>query len=147
MGGIELAAVDLVAARGRDPVAVTRLYQVHAPALLRFFTAAVGGRRAAEDLTGTTLTAAIQALPGFRGELGQLGAGGAWESRRCPGSSANVRVPARGSRAGPFVRGRLPGNPAAPRPTDGGGVSVPIDDRDRVESVSALPRRTPGVLP
>jgi RNA polymerase sigma factor (sigma-70 family) len=37
------------------------------------FTSAVGDRRAAEDLTGTTLAAAVEALPGFRGELGQLG--------------------------------------------------------------------------
>jgi RNA polymerase sigma-70 factor (ECF subfamily) len=73
VGGIELAAADLVAARRRDSAAVTRLYQAYAPALLRFFTAAVGDRRAAEDLTGTTLAAAVEALPGFRGELGQLG--------------------------------------------------------------------------
>jgi RNA polymerase sigma-70 factor, ECF subfamily len=73
VGGVELAAADLVAARGRDPAAVTRLYQAYAPALLRYFTAAVGDRRAAEDLTGTTLAAAVEALPGFRGEINKLG--------------------------------------------------------------------------
>jgi RNA polymerase sigma-70 factor, ECF subfamily len=73
VGGVELAAADLLAARRRDPAAVTRIYQAHAPALLRFFVAAVGDRRAAEDLTGTTLAAAVEALPGFRGEVDQLG--------------------------------------------------------------------------
>jgi RNA polymerase sigma-70 factor, ECF subfamily len=73
VGGVELATADLVAARRRDPAAVTRIYQAYAPALLRFFTAAVGDRRAAEDLTGMTLAAAVEALPAFRGEVDQLG--------------------------------------------------------------------------
>jgi hypothetical protein len=34
-----------------------------------------------------------------------------------------------------------------PSAAHGGGVFVPIDDRDRVESVSALPRRLPAALP
>jgi RNA polymerase sigma-70 factor, ECF subfamily len=72
VGGVELAAADLAAARRRHLAGVMRLYQAYAPALLRFFTAAVGDRRAAEDLTGTTLAAAVEALPGFRGELHQL---------------------------------------------------------------------------
>jgi RNA polymerase sigma-70 factor (ECF subfamily) len=71
--GIELTAADLVAARRRDPAAVTRIYQAYAPALLRFFVAAVGDRHAAEDLTGTVFTAAIESLPGFRGEINKLG--------------------------------------------------------------------------
>jgi RNA polymerase sigma-70 factor (ECF subfamily) len=71
--GIELTAADLVAARRRDPAAVTRIYQAYAPALLRFFVAAVGDRHAAEDLTGNVLTDAIASLPGFRGEAGKLG--------------------------------------------------------------------------
>ena len=71
--GIELTAADLVAARRRDPAAVTRIYQAYAPALLRFFAAAVGDRHAAEDLTGTVFTDAITSLPGFRGEITKLG--------------------------------------------------------------------------
>jgi RNA polymerase sigma-70 factor (ECF subfamily) len=73
VGGVELSAADLVAARRRDPAAVARIYRAYAPALLRFFTAAVGDRRAAEDLTGTVLAAAIEDLPGFRGEVTKLG--------------------------------------------------------------------------
>ena len=72
-GGIELGPADLVAARRRDPAAVTRIYQAYAPALLRFFVAAVGDRHAAEDLTGTVFAAAIEDLPGFRGEITKLG--------------------------------------------------------------------------
>jgi DNA-directed RNA polymerase specialized sigma24 family protein len=71
--GIELTAADLAAARRRDPAAVTRIYQAYAPALLRFFVAAVGDRHAAEDLTGTVFIAAIESLPGFRGEINKLG--------------------------------------------------------------------------
>src|SRR4029453_17391602 len=44
-----------------------------APALLRFFVAAGGARHAAEDLTGTVFIAAIEDLPGFRGEINKLG--------------------------------------------------------------------------
>jgi RNA polymerase sigma-70 factor, ECF subfamily len=72
-GGIELGPADLVAARRRDPQAVTRIYQAFAPSLLRFFVAAVGDRHAAEDLTGTVFAAAIEDLPGFRGEITKLG--------------------------------------------------------------------------
>ncbi len=72
-GGIELGPADLVAARRRDPQAVTRIYQAFAPSLLRFFVAAVGDRHAAEDLTGTVFAAAIEDLPGFRGEVTKLG--------------------------------------------------------------------------
>src|SRR4029450_1131798 len=71
--GIELTAADLVAARRRDPAAGDRIYQAYAPALLRFFVAAVGDRHAAEDLTGTVFIAAIEDLPGFRGEITKLG--------------------------------------------------------------------------
>jgi RNA polymerase sigma-70 factor, ECF subfamily len=71
--GIELTAADLVAARRRDPAAVARIYQAYAPALLRFFVAAVGDRHAAEDLTGNVFTDAIASLPGFRGEINKLG--------------------------------------------------------------------------
>jgi RNA polymerase sigma-70 factor (ECF subfamily) len=73
VGGVELSAADLAAARRRDPAAVTRIYQAYTPALLRFFVAAVGDRRAAEDLTGTVFAAAVEALPGFRGEVTKLG--------------------------------------------------------------------------
>jgi RNA polymerase sigma-70 factor, ECF subfamily len=73
VGGVELSGADLAAARRRDPEAVSRIYQAFAPSLLRFFVAAVGDRRAAEDLTGTVLAAAIEDLPGFRGEVTKLG--------------------------------------------------------------------------
>ncbi len=73
VGGITLAPSDLVAARRRDPQALMRIYQAYAPPLLRFFVAAVGDRHAAEDLTGTVFAAAIEDLPGFRGEVTKLG--------------------------------------------------------------------------
>jgi RNA polymerase sigma-70 factor (ECF subfamily) len=73
VGGIALSPSDLAAARRRDPQALARIYQAYAPALLRFFVAAVGDRHAAEDLTGTVFVAAIEDLPGFRGEVTKLG--------------------------------------------------------------------------
>jgi RNA polymerase sigma-70 factor, ECF subfamily len=73
VGRIVVGPADLAAARRRDPAAVTRIHQAYAPALLRFFMAAVGDRHAAEDLTGTVFTAAVEAMPGFRGDAGQLG--------------------------------------------------------------------------
>jgi RNA polymerase sigma-70 factor (ECF subfamily) len=71
--GHDLTAADLAAARRREPTAVSRVYAAHAPALLRFFVAAVGDRHAAEDLTGTVFAASIEALPGFRGPVDELG--------------------------------------------------------------------------
>jgi RNA polymerase sigma-70 factor (ECF subfamily) len=70
---VGLTAADLVAARRREPAAVTRVYTAYAPALFRFFMAAVGDRHQAEDLTGTAFLSAIQALPGFRGPVEALG--------------------------------------------------------------------------
>jgi RNA polymerase sigma-70 factor, ECF subfamily len=68
------AVFRTILARTMDPdTAVTRIYQAYAPALLRFFVAAVGDRHAAEDLTGTVFIAAIESLPGFRGEINKLG--------------------------------------------------------------------------
>jgi RNA polymerase sigma-70 factor, ECF subfamily len=71
--GIKSTRANLVGPGASDPAAVTRIYQAYAPALLRFFVAAVGDRHAAEDLTGTVFTAAIESLPGFRGEINKLG--------------------------------------------------------------------------
>jgi len=71
--GHDLTPVDLVGARRLEPAAVTRLYTAYAPALFRFFMAAVGDRHLAEDLTGTTFVSAIEALPRFRGPLEGLG--------------------------------------------------------------------------
>jgi RNA polymerase sigma factor (sigma-70 family) len=71
--GHGLTAADLVAARRREPAAVSRIYAAYAPALFRFFLAAVGDRRPAEDLTGTTFASAIEALPRFRGPVEGLG--------------------------------------------------------------------------
>jgi len=71
--GVELTQTDLAAARRREPAAVARVYTAYAPALFRFFVAQVGNRHTAEDLTGAVFTAAIEALPGFRGPVEALG--------------------------------------------------------------------------
>ncbi|HJW59436.1 MAG TPA: sigma factor, partial [Actinomycetota bacterium] len=68
-----LTATDLAAARRREPAAVTRIYTAYAPALFRFFMAAVSDRHLAEDLTGTAFVSAIEALPRFRGPIEALG--------------------------------------------------------------------------
>ena len=68
-----LTPADLAAARQREPAAVTRIYTAYAPALFRFFMAAVGDRHQAEDLTGTAFVSAIEALPRFRGPVEALG--------------------------------------------------------------------------
>jgi RNA polymerase sigma factor (sigma-70 family) len=70
---VGLTAADLVAARRREPAAVTRVYTAYAPALFRFFMAAVGDRHQAEDLTGTAFVSAIESLPRFRGPVEALG--------------------------------------------------------------------------
>jgi RNA polymerase sigma-70 factor, ECF subfamily len=70
---VGLTAADLVGARGREPAAVTRVYAAYAPALFRFFLAAVGDRPTAEDLTGDVVRSAIEGLPGFRGPVEALG--------------------------------------------------------------------------
>jgi RNA polymerase sigma-70 factor, ECF subfamily len=70
---VGLTAADLSAARRREPAAVTRVYTAYAPALFRFFMAAVGDRHLAEDLTGTAFVSAIEALPRFRGPVEALG--------------------------------------------------------------------------
>jgi RNA polymerase sigma-70 factor, ECF subfamily len=68
-----LTAADLVGARRREPAAVTRVYTAYAPALFRFFLAAVGDRPTAEDLTGDVFKSAIEGLPSFRGSVEMLG--------------------------------------------------------------------------
>ena len=70
---LDLTAADLVGARRREPAAVTRLYTAYAPALFRFFLAAVGDRHTAEDLTGDVFKSAIEGLPRFRGPVEALG--------------------------------------------------------------------------
>jgi RNA polymerase sigma-70 factor (ECF subfamily) len=70
---VGLTAADLVGARCREPAAVTRVYAAYAPALFRFFLAAVGDRPTAEDLTGDVFRSAIEGLPGFRGSVEMLG--------------------------------------------------------------------------
>ena len=69
----DLTEADLVAARRREPAAVTRIYTAYEPALFRFFMNAVGDRHQAEDLTGTTFVSAIDGLPRFRGPVDALG--------------------------------------------------------------------------
>jgi RNA polymerase sigma factor (sigma-70 family) len=71
--GHGLTAADLVAARRREPAAVSGIYAAYAPALFRYFLAAVGDRRQAEDLTGTAFVSAIESLPRFRGPVEGLG--------------------------------------------------------------------------
>ena len=70
---VGLTAADLVSARRREPAAVTRIYAAYAPALFRFFLAAVGDRPTAEDLTGDVFKSAIEGLPRFRGRVEALG--------------------------------------------------------------------------
>jgi RNA polymerase sigma-70 factor, ECF subfamily len=70
---VGLTAADLVGARRREPAAVTRIYTAYAPALFRFFFAAVGDRPTAEDLTGDVFKSAIEGLPRFRGPVEALG--------------------------------------------------------------------------
>ena len=70
---VGLTTADLVEARRREPAAVTRLYSAYAPALFRFFVAAVGDRPTAEDLTGEVFKSAIEALPRFCGPVQALG--------------------------------------------------------------------------
>ena len=70
--GHGLTAADLVAARRREPAAVRRIYTAYAPALFRFFMAAVGDRHQAEDLTGTAFVSAIEGLPRFYGPVEAL---------------------------------------------------------------------------
>jgi RNA polymerase sigma-70 factor, ECF subfamily len=71
--GHGLTAADLAAARRREPAAVSRIYSAYAPALFRFFMAAVGDRHQAEDLTGTAFVSAIEGLPRFHGPIEALG--------------------------------------------------------------------------
>jgi RNA polymerase sigma-70 factor (ECF subfamily) len=70
---LDLTAVDLAGARRREPGAVTRVYTAYAPALFRFFFAAVGDRPTAEDLTSDVFKSAIEDLPRFRGPVEALG--------------------------------------------------------------------------
>jgi RNA polymerase sigma-70 factor (ECF subfamily) len=70
---VSLTAADLAGARRREPAAVTRLYTAYAPALFRFFFAAVGDRPTAEDLTSDVFKSAIEGLPRFRGPVEALG--------------------------------------------------------------------------
>jgi RNA polymerase sigma-70 factor, ECF subfamily len=70
---VGLTAADLVGARRRDPAALTRLYTAYAPALFRFFLAAVGDRPTTEELNGEVFESAIEGLPRFRGPVEALG--------------------------------------------------------------------------
>jgi RNA polymerase sigma-70 factor, ECF subfamily len=70
---LDLTAADLVGARRGEPAAVTRVYTAYAPALFRFFLAAVGDRPTAEDLTGDVFKSAIEDLPRFHGPVEALG--------------------------------------------------------------------------
>jgi RNA polymerase sigma factor (sigma-70 family) len=71
--GHGLTAADLTAARRREPAAVTRIYTAYAPALWRFFLAAVDDRHHAEELTGATFVSAVESLAGFSGPVDAFG--------------------------------------------------------------------------
>jgi RNA polymerase sigma factor (sigma-70 family) len=71
--GQGLTTADLAAARRREPAAISRLYSAYAPALFRFFVAAVGNHQEAQDLTGNVFVSAIEGLPGFGGPVEALG--------------------------------------------------------------------------
>jgi hypothetical protein len=68
--GHGLTQTDLVAARRREPAAVTRLYSAYAPALFRFFMASVGDRHlvvagcSRSPATTCTTTGASRPAPG-----------------------------------------------------------------------------------
>jgi RNA polymerase sigma-70 factor, ECF subfamily len=68
-----LTTADLAGARRREPAAVTRIYAAYAPALFRFFMAAVGDRHQAEDLTSEVFKGVLEGLPRFRGPVEALG--------------------------------------------------------------------------
>jgi RNA polymerase sigma-70 factor, ECF subfamily len=70
---VSLTTADLAGARRREPGAVTRVYTAYAPALFRFFLAAVGDRPTAEDFTSDVFKSAIEDLPRFRGPVEALG--------------------------------------------------------------------------
>jgi RNA polymerase sigma-70 factor (ECF subfamily) len=73
LGRVGLTTAELVGARRREPAAITRIYTAYAPALFRFFVAAVGDRPTAEDLTGDVFKSAIEGLPRFYGPVEALG--------------------------------------------------------------------------
>jgi RNA polymerase sigma factor (sigma-70 family) len=68
----DLTEADLVAARQREPAAVTRVYTAYAPALFRFFMAELGNRQDAQDLTSSVFVSVIEGLPKFRGPVQAL---------------------------------------------------------------------------
>jgi RNA polymerase sigma-70 factor (ECF subfamily) len=68
-----LTQADLMAARQREPAAVTRVYTAYERSLFRFFMAEVGNRQEAQDLTGSVFVSVIEALPRFRGPVEALG--------------------------------------------------------------------------
>jgi RNA polymerase sigma-70 factor, ECF subfamily len=73
LGRVGLTTAELVGAHRREPAAITRVYTAYAPALFRFFVAAVGDRPTAEDLTGDVFKSAIEGLPRFCGPVEALG--------------------------------------------------------------------------
>jgi RNA polymerase sigma-70 factor (ECF subfamily) len=68
-----LTQADLVAARQREPAAVTRIYTTYAPPLFRFFMAELRNREDAQELTGNVFVSVIEGLPRFRGPVEALG--------------------------------------------------------------------------
>jgi RNA polymerase sigma factor (sigma-70 family) len=119
--GHGLTQADLVAARRREPAAVTRIYSAYAPALFRFFAAEVGNRHEAEELTGSVFVSAVEALPGFRGPVEALGG---WLFRIARNDlydfrRRQVRSPDRPARGRPGRSRDRSQRPGGPRPQSG----------------------------
>ena len=56
----------VIAAQGRDPVALTRLYERYVRPVYRYLFSQIGDTAAAEDLTSQTFLSALEALPRYR---------------------------------------------------------------------------------
>jgi RNA polymerase sigma-70 factor, ECF subfamily len=62
VGAVGLTTFDLDAARRLDPLGITRVYEELAPAVHRFFVAALGDTTVAEELTGRVFLAVVARL-------------------------------------------------------------------------------------
>jgi len=56
----------VIAAQGRDPAAVTRLYERYVRPVYRYLYSQIGDAADAEDLTSQTFLSALEALPRYR---------------------------------------------------------------------------------
>lgn len=56
----------VIAAQGRDPVALTLLYERYVRPVYRYLYSQIGDAADAEDLTSQTFLSALEALPRYR---------------------------------------------------------------------------------